>query len=79
VIALWGATTPKLDVEPYYGTGYPSGGKGMYENIVLNLSCQPCSRYGQDKCPLEHFNCMEKQDIDHIISRIYARLRQPAR
>jgi len=71
VLAIWGATSPKLDVEPYYGSSIKDYGRGiMYENILLDLRCQPCSKYGQDKCPLEHFNCMEKQDVDHIVRRV---------
>ena len=52
VIALWGGTTPDLDVEPYYGSNFLSKHlKPMYENVVVNLKCQPCSKYGLDKCP----------------------------
>lgn len=75
VLAIWGGTSPKLDVEPYYGKvflqkqSYP-----VYENVVLNLRCQPCSKYGTDHCPLEHFNCMEKQDIDTIVRKVQNRL-----
>ena len=70
VLAIWGGTSPKLDVEPYYG----SAGKDLHENFFLNLNCQPCSKYGTNKCPLEHFNCMEKQDIDFIVNSIHDRL-----
>ncbi len=66
VIALWGGTSPKLDVEPYYGSANPA----KHQNIFLDLRCQPCSRYGSDKCPLEHFNCMEKQNTDLIASKV---------
>lgn len=75
VIALWGGTTPDLDVEPYYGTNFMSHqSKPVYENIVLDLRCQPCSRYGLRKCPLEHFNCMEKISVDELAAKIKARL-----
>lgn len=67
VIALWGATSPKLQVEPYYGSKNPNP---LHKNILLNLRCQPCTRYGSDSCPLEHFNCMEKQDIDFIVQKV---------
>lgn len=72
VLALWGGTSPKLQVEPYYGSSMKSN--SLYENIFLNLSCQPCSNYGTKTCPLEHFNCMRKQDIDAIVSRIHNRI-----
>ena len=76
VIALWGGTTPDLDVEPYYGSNFLSNQqkKPVYENIVLNLKCQPCSKYGLDKCPLDHFNCMEKINIDHLVAKMKQRL-----
>lgn len=74
VIAIWGGTSPKLDVEPYYGSGLNVNEKPKYENVFLNLSCQPCSNYGTRTCPLEHFNCMNKQDIDYIVSRAHVRL-----
>ena len=71
VIALWGGTSPALDVEPYYGVNFmKQQKKPVYENIVLNLRCQPCSRYGLEKCPLEHFNCMEKISTDLVAEKI---------
>ena len=75
LLAIWGGTSPKLDVEPYYGAVFLSQQtKPIYENIVLNLRCQPCSKYGTHSCPLEHFNCMEKQDIDAIVYKVHQRL-----
>lgn len=72
LLAIWGGTSPKLDVEPYYGTNTET--KSQYENIYLNLGCQPCSNYGRNACPLEHFNCMNKQNIDNIVHRVHIRL-----
>ena len=75
VIALWGGTSPALDVEPYYGSNFLSNkADAFFENIDLNLRCQPCSRYGLNKCPLEHFNCMEKMDTDIIAEKVKRRL-----
>lgn len=77
LLAIWGATSPDLDVEPYYGSRFmDQQTQPIYENISLGLSCQPCSKYGTAKCPLEHFNCMEKQDIDAIVGRAMARLKK---
>ncbi len=73
VLALWGGTTPDLDVEPYYGKNFMSNiQKPIYENVVLNLSCQPCSKYGLKSCPKEHFNCMEKIDVDQLVMKVKA-------
>ena len=75
VIALWGGTTPDLDVEPYYGSNFISNQqKAVYENIVLNIKCQPCSKYGLNKCPLEHFNCMENIDVDELVEKVKQRI-----
>lgn len=72
ILAIWGSTSPKLDVEPFYGDEFIKNYKGrIYENIVVpGLKCQPCSKYGKKKCPLGHFNCMEKQDIDEIVGKV---------
>jgi ADP-heptose:LPS heptosyltransferase len=75
VIALWGGTTPDLDVEPYYGENFiRRQASPVYENIVLNLTCQPCSKNGSKSCPLGHFHCMEKIDIDLLAAKIKSRL-----
>ena len=75
VIALWGGTTPDLDVEPYYGSNFLRNlQKPVYENVVLNLKCQPCSKYGLNKCPLDHFNCMEKINVDALVEKVKGRL-----
>ena len=75
VIAIWGGTTPDLDVEPYYGSNFLSNQqKPVYENVVLNLKCQPCSKYGLKKCPLDHFNCMEKINVDQLLAKVKQRL-----
>jgi ADP-heptose:LPS heptosyltransferase len=75
-LAVWGSTSPKLDVEPYYGNNSLSGTQELpYENILVpGLRCQPCSKYGNKKCPLGHFRCMERMDINYIISRVNYRL-----
>ena len=71
VIALWGGTTPALDVEPYYGKNFMANiTKPIYENVYLKLTCQPCSKYGLKKCPKEHFNCMEKMDVDILVQKV---------
>jgi heptosyltransferase-2 len=71
VLAIWGGTSPKLDVEPYYGTNNLS----LHINFVLNLYCQPCSNFGTKKCPEGHFKCMKNQDIKDIASKTEAALK----
>lgn len=75
VLAIWGATSPKLAVEPYYGTKQMAG-EALYENIIVpNLSCQPCSNYGTKKCPKGHFKCMRQQDMPLIAEMALRRIR----
>lgn len=75
ILAIWGGTSPKLDVEPYYGSLFmQQQKKPVYENIFLDLWCQPCSKYGSDYCPLGHFNCMKKQDIPLIVEKAHEML-----
>ncbi len=76
-LAIWGSTSPKLDVEPFYGDIFlRQAQEPPYENILRKpqLRCQPCSKYGNKKCPLGHFKCMEQMDINYIISRVNYRL-----
>lgn len=77
VLAVWGSTSPKLDVEPYYSKAFLSAQRELpYENILRKpqLWCQPCSKYGNKKCPLGHFKCMVEMDINYIINRVNYRL-----
>ncbi len=67
VLAIWGGTSPKLDVEPYYGSNNFLLSNPMYQNyIVPNLPCQPCSNFGTKNCPKKHFKCMMLQDVEAI-------------
>jgi ADP-heptose:LPS heptosyltransferase len=78
IIAIWGSTSPKLDVEPFYGDVFMKNQTAkIYKNIMVpGLWCQPCSKYGRDKCPLGHFKCMEKISIDKIVSYVNILLRK---
>ena len=71
VISIWGNTTPVFGMYPYYGTRSTQ----QYEVVeVKGLSCRPCSKIGYHYCPLEHFKCMEKQDIDKLLQLIHEKL-----
>lgn len=62
VISVWGNTVPQFGMYPYYGNH-------NIENIkfeVQQLPCRPCSKIGYKKCPLGHFKCMQKQNINLI-------------
>ena len=67
VIAIWGATSPALQVEPMM----PEGTKAhVFQAIVPNLTCQPCSNFGTKTCPKGHFNCMRQQDLPKIAQQV---------
>ncbi|MBW0178589.1 glycosyltransferase family 9 protein [Sediminibacterium sp.] len=73
VLAIWGGTSPALDVEPYYGVEQlQQHNQPAYHNfIVKGLPCQPCSNYGTKTCPRAHFKCMQDQDVDLIAKTAY--------
>ncbi|HLX93705.1 MAG TPA: glycosyltransferase family 9 protein [Puia sp.] len=75
-IAIWGGTSPRLDVEPFYGERFLSRQTQLpYENVIVDtLSCQPCSNFGLAKCPLGHFRCMRDQDVLKIVAIAHNRL-----
>ena len=69
-VAIWGATSPALQVAPYYpitdAESSINASDMFYNSIVPNLSCQPCSNYGTKQCPQGHFACMLHQNIAAI-------------
>ncbi len=73
-VAIWGATAPALQVEPYYPTKMDSSKQNVwyYNAIVPDLPCQPCSNYGTKQCPQGHFACMKKQDLQSIADKAIA-------
>lgn len=71
VLAIWGGTSPLLDVEPYYGVKQTTSHSFLFQNfIVPKLSCQPCSNYGTKTCPRGHFKCMNNQDLSGIAGAV---------
>lgn len=73
IISVWGNTVPAFGMWPYYATAqqdrqpsFSSKKIQAYTAEVKKLYCRPCSKIGYKKCPLGHFKCMEKQDMDII-------------
>lgn len=61
--SVWGGTTPELlGVQPYK----------ISDSLIagVDLSCRPCSKFGLEKCPLGHFNCMENIQTEEIVTFI---------
>ena len=65
-ITIWGATSPALQFEAYYPTGSSTP---HYSSMVAQLSCQPCSKQGESKCPQGHFACMRLQNMNTIATK----------
>ena len=59
VFSIWGNTVPSFGMYPYQ-TEYK-----IFQ--VKKLWCRPCSKIGYEKCPLDHFKCMRKIEIDAIV------------
>jgi heptosyltransferase-2 len=70
IISLWGNTVPSFGMTPYYGDAPVS-------DVIMQVNklwCRPCSKIGYKKCPWGHFKCMEKIDVDDVISKVKVRL-----
>ena len=65
-ITIWGATSPALQFEAYYSAVSTTP---HYNSIVPSLTCQPCSKQGENKCPQGHFACMRLQNINTIATK----------
>ena len=77
IISLWGNTVPSFGMYPYFGVETQNivSQRRQYDILQVNkLWCRPCSKIGYNKCPLGHFNCMEKIQADEVISKVKARL-----
>jgi ADP-heptose:LPS heptosyltransferase len=59
IASIWGSTTPELlGVQPY---------QIDHSMVVgIELPCRPCSKFGQEKCPLGHFKCMNDMPEEHL-------------
>lgn len=61
IASVWGGTVPGLlGVQPYQ----------VKDALVVGveLPCRPCSKFGLEKCPLGHFNCMRQIPEDVVVS-----------
>ena len=72
IISVWGNTVPAFGMIPYYGSAMVAN--SMFE--VKGLWCRPCSKIGYNKCPLGHFKCMQKQDIQGLVTQVMSSVRK---
>ena len=75
VISIWGSTTPSLGLWPYYGSQWLLKDPTPSDAVqVRKLWCRPCTDEGRDECPLGHFKCMRKMDVEEVVMKIRERL-----
>lgn len=64
IVSVWGSTSPKFGMFPYFGK-VPKD----VRRVNSNLSCQPCTKIGNAKCPKGHFDCMSGLSAKDLISQ----------
>lgn len=61
-VVIYGSTVPELGFAPF---------RVPYEIVEINnLKCRPCNHIGRSKCPLKHFDCMNKITPRTVIEAI---------
>lgn len=65
IFSVWGNTVPQFGMAPYYGKSEILN----FKFEILNLSCRPCSKIGNNKCPRGHFKCMQLQNMQSIANK----------
>tara|TARA_B110000037_G_C17030547_1_gene469299 strand:- start:57 stop:1052 length:996 start_codon:yes stop_codon:yes gene_type:complete len=64
IVSIWGNTVPELGMYPYLTNG-------EFKVVqVADLNCRPCSKIGYKKCPKGHFDCMQKIDINEVVTAL---------
>ena len=64
LILIWGSTSPRFGLYPYFGEKNPGWFKSIYPE---SLDCWPCSKYGRKACPLGHMDCLTKISANQVI------------
>ncbi|MGB3548088.1 MAG: glycosyltransferase family 9 protein [Saprospiraceae bacterium] len=65
IVSVWGNTVPAFGMTPHL----PAGGTDLRME-VKGLACRPCSKIGHEACPLGHFNCMQRQDVEKMVAAL---------
>jgi len=71
IYSLWGSTSPRFGMYPYYGGRDPLAKhheRGSQMAEVPDLGCRPCSKIGFDRCPKGHFRCMNDQSVESVLA-----------
>ena len=62
VISIWGNTVPEFGMYPYI----PQSKELVHIVEVKEINCRPCSKIGYEKCPKQHFNCIQNIDVQEV-------------
>lgn len=60
-VVIYGSTVPEFGFLPF---------RSSYEIVQQKVDCRPCSHIGREKCPKNHFNCMNLIKADDVISKV---------
>jgi len=60
-VAIFGPTVKRFGFFPY-------SDKAVV--IEKDIKCRPCDRHGSNKCPRNHFNCMNKVTVDEVFGAV---------
>ncbi|GAA4325875.1 glycosyltransferase family 9 protein [Flaviaesturariibacter amylovorans] len=74
ILSVWGSTVPAQGMSPYYGTRVLERNPAPSVESGVKLWCRPCTRTGRDRCPLGHFKCMNRQDMEQLARMAEERL-----
>ena len=66
IISVWGNTVPAFGMYPYY----PNNPEKYVVVENNDLKCRPCSKIGYDKCPKQHFKCMNDIDEQEMLKAL---------
>ena len=66
IVSIWGNTVPSFGMYPYM----PKNRDKFKIIEKKGLNCRPCSKIGFDKCPKDHFRCMNEIDTISIVKAI---------
>lgn len=62
VISIFGATHPFA--------GFLGYNQSMDDVVQLNMTCRPCSVYGNKECMFKHLNCLNNISADMIVDKL---------
>ena len=65
VLSIWGATHPSLGFAPYR---QPKENQIQYEGP--ELTCRPCSVYGNKKCKFGDVRCMDYVPVNRVVAKV---------